>query len=272
MSASDFHVVFTGSLCEGVSRREGIARLSKRFGLEFQQIKRLLSGEPRVVKRFEHRSEAQRLVSAFRAAGWNTEIRAAELPSSGRGTSAAVSAETSQVNPVEGIQTMPARDNSCVLNVPASWQTLQGLNKNAVVQVGNLDDNEFCVVLWQSVQQVGSAAAMKDYCSAQLSQCAGQINDGGVASTAAPLKRGNFDGFVGEITAKIDEIPVRYLVACMHCNGRVFTQFLWCESQEFEQKRVQLLDVIASFQVETARSPVAAPMGRMSRRKRRMRA
>ena len=265
MSAIDYQVVFTGRLCEGVTRRDGIAHLSKKFGLDFHQINKLLSGGSSVVKRFERESDAVQLVRAFAAAGWSSEIR---------------SPETRQIEPpqTEAHQSahssheMIASDGSCSLQVPEHWQTLQGLNKSAVIQVGDLDSNEFCVVLWQELQSKDSMASMKEYCDAQLRQCAGQINGGSIVSEAAPFVKISFDGFVGEISADIDEIPVRYLVACSSKNGRAFTQFLWCEAHEFEQKRPQLLSVLSSFQGGKTQPEAAARMGRMSRRKRRMRA
>ncbi|WP_231758723.1 hypothetical protein [Microbulbifer elongatus] len=273
MSVNDFQVVFTGRLRHGYSRRESIAYLASRFGLDFHQIKRLLASGTSVVKRYEHAADAERLAGAFAEAGWHVEVHGSDQPDGDSGQNASREKNDSKpASAVIGGEKLAASDGSCALQLPAHWQALPGLNQNAVIEAGNVENNEFCVVLWQPVQQFDSPAAMKDYCSAQLQQCAHQIVGGRVVRPAEPLSQGRFDGFVGEISARIDVIPVRYLVACCRSDGRVFTQFFWCEAQAFEEKRSLLLSVLGSF--NTARPPAksAERVGRMSRRKRRMRA
>ncbi|WP_406828464.1 hypothetical protein [Microbulbifer sp. ARAS458-1] len=270
MSVNDFQVVFTGRLLDGYSRREGIAHLASRFGLEFHQIKRLLSAGVSVVKRYEHSVDAERLAKAFAAAGWHAEVRGTEQQDGN--TSHAVAGVENSSEWAAGVtgEKLAASDGSCSLQLPAHWQALPGLNQSAVIEAGNLENNEFCVVLWQSVQQFDSSAAMKDYCSAQLQQCARQIICGKVIRPAAPFAQGRFEGFVGEISARIDAIPVRYLVACSRCDGRVFTQFFWCEAQKFEEKRSLIVSVLGSFNTVRSSARPAERVGRMSRRKRRM--
>lgn len=234
MSTKSFQVFFTGNLRAGMVRREAISLLADRFRLDFQQIKHLLSPGGSVVKRCAGREEADKLVRAFARAGWEAEVREANTDGRGREEKAALSAITST-------------DKSCVLRVPAHWGEMKGLNGGAIIQVGSLVQNEFCVVLSQQVSLPETDASIADYCSAQLQQCAQQVSRGAVTQAATKLSSEDGTGYFGEITAEIDSVPVAYLVACSRYGNRVYTQFLWCELREYRHKKALLRKIVTSF-------------------------
>ncbi|WP_157520097.1 hypothetical protein [Microbulbifer agarilyticus] len=266
MSVRGFRVVFTGNLCDGISRREGISRLSKMLGLEFDDINRLLSAHNPTVKRFGMKGEADRLVKLFRAAGWSAEV----IQSSSGSTCVTSEDQTPQYTDSTKVvknetSQIAASDGSCSLKVPFPWQRLCGLNRRAMIQVGNLNENTFHVVLSQPVQSIDSSAALENYCCRQLRQCVEQVHCGEIRRAVTSLRRAGFKGFVGELAAEIDQVRVRYLVACNSEGGRVFTQIAWCESEDFDRNRERLLGVVSSLDVVNTQAPRDVNLRPMSR-------
>ncbi|MBY6209993.1 hypothetical protein KUV95_00350 [Microbulbifer agarilyticus] len=266
MSVRGFRVVFTGNLCDGISRREGISRLSKMLGLEFDDINRLLSVHNPTVKRFGMKAEADRLVKLFRGAGWSAEV----IQSSSGSTCVNSEDKTPQYTDSTKVlknetSQIAASDGSCSLKVPFPWQRLCGLNRRAVIQVGNLNENTFHVVLSKPVQSIDSSAALENYCCRQLRHCAEQVHCGEIRRAVTSLRRAGFNGFVGELAAEIDQVRVRYLVACSSEGGRVFTQVAWCESEDFDRNRERLLGVVSSLDVVNTQAQRDVNLRPMSR-------
>ncbi|WP_299594481.1 hypothetical protein [uncultured Microbulbifer sp.] len=243
MSTNSYQVLFTGNVAEGRERRECISLLGERFGLDFKQIKHLLSSDKTVVKRCSRREDADKLVRAFALAGWVAKVQESAVDA-GKKKSVESNRDTSTP-----LRSLVAEDGSCTLGVPVHWQAMSGLNRNAILQAGSLSKNEFCVVLFQQVGVPETASAIEDYCSAQLQQCVQQVNSGVLVRPATELSGGMVAGYYGEITAEIDGIPVGYLVACVRQEDRVYTQFLWCESREYTRKKDLLIKVVESFTV-----------------------
>lgn len=241
MSTNSFQVLFTGDLCKGKSRRESISLLGERFGLDFKQIKRLLSGERTIVKRCSSQKDAERLVRAFALAGWVATVQEA---AGGPGKQKPV--ESPAVHSFS-LRKLVAEGGSCTLSVPTHWQAIKGLNRSAILQAGSLSENEFCVVLCQQVGLPGTDSAIEDYCSAQLQQCVEQVEAGVLVRPATKLAGQQSSGYFGEITAEIDTIPVGYLVACVRQKDRMYTQFLWCERREYARKKPLLMKMVESF-------------------------
>lgn len=243
MSTKSFQVLFTGRLCEGRARRESISLLAERFQLDFEQIKHLLARGNAIVKRCAERGEAEKLVQAFAQAGWIASIR--ELPRNPDilASKRAVALNTTPRRKVHSV------DGSSVLMTPQHWEEMQGLNRDAIIQAGCLNENEFCVVLSQKVSLTDTEESVKNYCSAQLLQCVQQVEKGVLITPATRLARRKDTAFFGEISAEIDSVPVGYLVACLGDGDRMITVFLWCEKREYKKKKSLLMDVVSSFEL-----------------------
>ena len=250
MSTKSFQVFFTGNLRAGTVRREAIALLADRFRLDFKQVKRLLSSGGAVVKRCDGREEAEKLVCAFGSAGWEAEVREVHNSGALRKNSGADRRE-----PI-AFRTVTSTNDKFALSVPVHWEEMSGLNVGAIIQVGSVAESEFCIVLSQQVGLPETDASIADYCSAQLQQCAEQVSCGAVTRAATKLPTKSGAGYFGEITAEIDSVPVAYLVACSRHGNRVYTQFLWCELREYQQKKALLQRVVVSFR------PVSSVVGR----------
>jgi len=241
MSTKSFQVLFTSRLREGKDRRKSIALLAERFQLDFRQIRLLLASKNHVVKHCVERTDAEKLVAAFAQAGWIACIKELEPD---------IGIEAGK--PLAGQETALSReiysvDETSVLMVPEHWEPMRGLNRGAIIQAGSLENNEFCVVLSQNVSLPDNDASVENYCSAQLQQCVRQVVDGVVATPATKISLRKGAVFSGEITAKIDSVPVGYLVACLRARDQMITLFLWCEKREYERKKSLLMRVALNF-------------------------
>ena len=243
MSTKSFQVLFTSRLCEGKDRRKSISLLAERFQLDFKQIRQLLASENRVVKRCADRHDAEKLVAAFAQTGWVASIK--ELsPATGIDVRKRLVGHDTALS-----RKIHAVGGASVLMAPAYWEQMQGLNRGAIIQAGSLDHNEFCVVLAQRVSLPDTEVSVQDYCSAQLQQCVRQVERGVVITPATKISLSGGVAFSGEITAKIDSIPVGYLVACLRARDQMITLFLWCEKREYEKKKSLFLRVVSNFVV-----------------------
>lgn len=237
MSARQCQVVFTGVLREGFDRRQGIRLLSEKFGLDFAQIKKLLSSDFPVVKTCDQIAEGEKLVQAFWVTGWHAEVRCSDNAAE----------NSSIVRPASATVRLTADDGSCSVSVPGCWRVFDDLNQRAVLQAGSLENNEFMVVLPQRVEDFPSAPTVEEYCHAQLSQCAAQLYQAAVSRPPEKLQIDTGTGFFGELLAEVDTVPVQYLVACIGCDDRIYTLFLWCEQSVFSGRRREFDQLIASF-------------------------
>ncbi|WP_160151653.1 hypothetical protein [Microbulbifer sp. ALW1] len=262
-------------LRDGVERREGIRRLAQSFNLDFPRIKQLLTGGRLVVKTCANSRQGEQLIDAFWQAGWYAElIQDGQLLRRGEGEiqTIAVSSEISSEsndekseNPRLPVDTVIRRytevfaeDRSCSLKVPASWQIFEDLNKGSVIQAGNIHENQFLVVLCQSLRELQMAPSIAEYCDAQLKQCASKVASGLVVMPPTPLEQGCFPGYFGEITAQVDSVPVHYLVACIQNGGQIFTLFLWCEAEDYATRKADFEQIVASFSADTGLIPDAS--------------
>ncbi|MBN8429892.1 hypothetical protein JF535_03400 [Microbulbifer salipaludis] len=211
--------------------------LAEKFGLDFTQIKKLLSGGSRVIKNCREVTEAEKLVQALWAAGWHAEIQRTD------NTTASLSPSRSDSLALR----LVSDDGSCAVSVPDFWRVFDDLNHRAVLQAGSLENNEFMVVLPQRVEDFRSAPTVEEYCCAQLSQCATQLHRAAVSSPPEKLPLDGGTGFFGELLAEVDTVPVQYLVACIGCDDRIYTLFLWCEQGVFSARRRVFDQLIASF-------------------------
>ncbi|QIL90438.1 hypothetical protein GNX18_12245 [Microbulbifer sp. SH-1] len=253
MSTSSYQVIFTGVLRRGVSRREGISQLAQRLGLDFDQIKRLLAAARPVVKRCSEQSEGERLVHAFWQAGWQTELMCnGQLLFDGDSRySPSAEAGVAEVK----TKALFSEDRGCSVQVPESWQSFKDLNRSAVIQSGSLEENQFLVVLSQQREDLPAASTIGAYCGAQLKQCADRLSDSSILIPATPLEEGIFCGYFGEITAKIDAVPVQYLVVCFECGTQIYTLFLWCEEQDYRCRKQNFERIAFSFRAEAVPVP-----------------
>ncbi|WP_105102814.1 hypothetical protein [Microbulbifer pacificus] len=263
MSASTYQVIFTGSLRDGFSRREGISQLAKRLSLDFDQIKKLLTYSRPVVKCCKQMIEGERLVQAFWQAGWRSELICdghllfdGEQHFPGVGGPAADETEK---------QRLFCEEARCSIEVPAGWQALTDLNGSAVMQSGNLRENQFLVVLSQNLLDLPAASTIGAYCGAQLKQCAAKLQDSEILIPATPLEEGDFPACFGEISAYIDGLPVQYLVVCIECDERIYTLFLWCEARDFGRCRKDFDRIVLSFRSEFLAAPANEAGHRVAR-------
>ncbi|WP_428819853.1 hypothetical protein [Microbulbifer sp. MCCC 1A16149] len=237
MSARQCQVVFTGVLREGFDRRQGIRLLAEKFGLDFARIKKLLGRHSPVVKNCDQIAEGEKLVQAFWGAGWHAEVRCSDNAAE----------NSSIVRPASATVRLTADDGSCSVSVPGCWQVFDDLNQRAVLQAGSLENNEFLVVLPQRVEDFPSAPTVEEYCHAQLSQCAAQLYQAAVSRLPEKLQIEGGTGFFGELLAEVDTVPVQYLVACIGCDDRIYTLFLWCEQSVFSERKREFDHLITSF-------------------------
>lgn len=226
MSVGPYQVVFTGITREGISRREGIRLLAENFGLGFRQINNLLAGKRRVIRRCESEPECEKLIRAFWKAGWYAEF----------------TPEARSGNKVS------SGDGSCSVVLPNKWQQLFDLNKAAVFQAGKLDENQFLVILNQKKNDLRQGLRVSEYCSAQLKQCSEQVMCGAMCDTAKSFTKGAYPGSVGEVEAKIESIPVQYLMICLECENSIYTLIFWSESKDYQEQKPIFVDIASSFQ------------------------
>ncbi|WP_226665403.1 hypothetical protein [Microbulbifer aggregans] len=263
-----FQVVFTGCARDGIDRREGIKQLSERFKLNFTQINRLLISGRSVIKKVEDRSSGERLLLKLWESGWHAELisgRDVIVETLGWTDAPATSSSNAKEHVceenVDGPEEIVVTGMGCSAVVPAGWSALEDLNSGAVLQAGDLNSNQFLVVLRQKLTEISPNTDLSDYCSAQLAQCAERVPKADIAAPAKSVGRGDAAGEYGEVTAEVGGVAVHYLIACVNSGGCIYTLFLWCERKDFQALRDVFLGIVSGLSVDKSpgeKSPVAS--------------
>lgn len=243
-----FQVVFTGMPRDGFSRRQAIASLAKRFGLDFEQLKRLLAGNPKVVKCVGDRGRAETLIRTLWQLGWHAELRVDGRVISRTGGGPA----QRSVAEVAGTMRVVAENGDITVEIPRSWQICEGLNVQAVLQAGNVEADHYLIVLRQARRDLPVALDLVDYFAAQLQQCVAKVVDGTVLQAPVPMDHKRGPAYIAEMSAQLDGVSVRYLVAGLQCKSGFYTLFLWCNESEFSRERARFLHTVGSFRVAAA--------------------
>ncbi|WP_346838547.1 hypothetical protein [Microbulbifer sp. SAOS-129_SWC] len=245
----NFLVVFTGELRDGFDRRQSIALLAQQFSLDFEQVKRLLSGRRPVVKSAPKRNQAERVIRALWRSGWHAEVRHGERTIYRTTEKAPI---TEAVTARADTGTRRLADGGVAVEAPKSWQLCEGLNVHAVLQAGCPQKDHYLVVLRQSRQELPQTLSLQDYCRAQLQQCVDTVAVGELLRQPVEIAHTLERAFCGEMTAQLDGVDVRYLIAGIECDNWFYSLFLWCGAQEFAHLRPQMMQLIASFRAENA--------------------
>lgn len=251
-----FEVVFTGALRDGFSRRQGIDTLCHKFGLDFGQVKSLLCGSRRVVKRAGERRQAEKIVRALWDGGWHSELlldnrvvfRTGEARHRGR-----AAAGPDMVRHYSADSTMS-------LYVPRSWQPCTDLNPCALLQAGDRERHHYVVILKQARRELPPALTLSAYAAGQLQQCVSRVSAGQLLSGPATGRHEQLPLCTAEMSAQLDGTAIRYRIAHFQCEQNFYTIFLWCDGRDFAQQRSIFSRIISSFSVVTG-APESEGMG-----------
>ncbi|MFD1215795.1 hypothetical protein [Microbulbifer celer] len=251
-----YQVVFTGDLRSGYDRRQGIEYLSRKFQLDFDRIRSLLSGGRTVVKKLDRRQEGEALVSLFWQGGWIVELEpqnADETPLRETSLEASVD-DTSSDDKSRIYSNQKSSDTRCSLVTPTGWQTCAGLNPNALLQVGNLESNQFLVVLCQKKSELTSDIGLQDYCTAQIHQCMTKVSQAKMVCASNLLPGSVPQQYSGEFSAEVSGTPIQYLVAVSENGVAFYTHIFWCEQRQFDVARGDFYSILKSFRIESEAS------------------
>lgn len=261
-----YEVVFTGELREGFSRRQGIDTLCHQFSLNFEQVKSLLSGGRRVIKKADELSRAERIIKLLWEGGWQAELyRGADLvlrmgemqgqleggaeEGGTRSSATEVDAGTEEGGGPDMVNHSSA-DSAVSIAAPASWQLCSDLNPNALLQLGCRESHHYMVVLRQARAELPGGLSLEQYAAAQLQECAARVSAGALLSGPEeidhPLQRAR----ASEMAAQLGEVSIQYLIAHFQGVDNFYTLFLWCDQREFEMQKPVFNRVVSSLSVK----------------------
>ncbi|MCX2780336.1 hypothetical protein [Microbulbifer thermotolerans] len=240
-----FEIVFTGVLREGFSRRQGIDTLCHRFGLNFEQVKRLLSGSRQVIKRVEKRQQADEVMYTLWQGGWNTELLLDNC--------VIFRSEVAQTC----LKRQYSSDQAVSIGLPDVWQCRDDLNPRAVLQAGDGDRHQYVVILKQARQELPPALTLPSYATAQLQQCLARVEEGQLLSGPSPSESETLPLYVSEMSAKLDGTSIHYIVAHFQSQHNFYAIFLWCEGNTFDEQRKLFSQIVSSFCLEKEMLQVA---------------
>ncbi|MFC6634132.1 hypothetical protein [Microbulbifer taiwanensis] len=234
-----YEVVFTGALRDGFSRRQGIEFLGRQFALGFAQIKHLLSGARRVVKRVPEREKAERVIRELWRGGWHAELQL--------GDRVLYRTDQSQDLNIEEAETNRHSNSRVSICLPPSWKPCSDLNPNAVFQAGERDRHHYIVILQQPRRDLPTSLSLANYGAAQLQQCLARVSAGQVVSGPEATEHVQGPACISEMSAQLNGPSIQYLVAHFQCPEYFYTIFLWCEQREFGEKKQEFLRIVESF-------------------------
>ncbi|WP_445363023.1 hypothetical protein ACJJIQ_21800 [Microbulbifer sp. ANSA003] len=238
-----YGIIFTGEKRSSVERRYAIAALGREFGLNFSQIKGLLTGVKSQIKSTDDRGEARQLVNKFWLAGWHTQLYQNDqlihctAKSSNYGES-----------PLPPTLTfLEDKEGTISIGVPSGWQKFDSLNREAVIQAGSPELSRYLIVLRQERSQLPQGLLLDHFGKAQIQQCLTRVENGVLISGPEVLRGGNHSGHIYEMSADITETPVHYLVTFFQCQDSFYSVFLWSSIQDSERSRTEFLHIFTTF-------------------------
>jgi hypothetical protein len=140
-----------------------------------------------------------------------------------------------------------SEDSELQLQVPESWEELKGMNPAASIGVGNKFDENYAIVISDSMEDFSHPPALEDFADVQLRLFTKRMESVDVSEGVAVA---DYDppAIRYEVRAKIDKLDVAYMVTFLRTEKRFAQIITWTLASLWEDNRGILERVSNSLQ------------------------
>ena len=140
-----------------------------------------------------------------------------------------------------------SEDSDLQLQVPNSWEELKGLNPAASIEVGNKFDENYAIVISDSMEDFGDPPALEDFADVQLRLFSKRMESVDV-SEGVSVEDYDSPAIRHEVRATIDNLNVAYMVTFLKTENRFAQIITWTLASRWEDNRDILERVSNSLQ------------------------
>ena len=140
-----------------------------------------------------------------------------------------------------------SEDSELQLQVPKSWEELKGLNPAASIEVGNKFDENYAIVISDSMEDFGDPPPLEDFAEVQLRLFTKRMKSFDV-SEGVSVKDYDPPAIRYEVRATIDNLNVAYMVTFLKTENRFAQIITWTLASRWEDNRSILGRVSNSLQ------------------------
>lgn len=142
---------------------------------------------------------------------------------------------------------MLSDDSELQLQVPDSWEELKGLNPAASIEVGNKFDENYAIVISDSMEDFGDPPPLEDFANVQLRLFTNRMESVDV-SEGVSVEDYDTPAIRHEVRATIDNLNVTYMVTFLKTENRFAQIITWTLASRWEDNRGILERVSNSLQ------------------------
>ncbi len=140
-----------------------------------------------------------------------------------------------------------SEDSDLQLQVPDSWEELKGLNPSASIEVGNKFDENYAIVISDSMEDFGDPPALKDFADVQLRLFTKRMGSVDV-SEGVSVEDYDSPAIRHEVRATVDNLNVAYMVTFLKTENRFAQIITWTLASRWDDNRGILERVSNSLQ------------------------
>jgi hypothetical protein len=131
--------------------------------------------------------------------------------------------------------------------VPDSWEELRGLNRSASIGVGNKFDENYAIVISDSMDDFGDPPALEEFADVQLRHFTKRLES---VETSEGVSVADYDSpaIRYEVRATIDNLNVAYMVTILKTENRFAQIITWTLASRWDDNRGILERVSNSLQ------------------------
>ena len=143
--------------------------------------------------------------------------------------------------------TVLSEDSELQLQVPSSWEELKGMNPAASIGVGNKFDENYAIVISDSMEDFSHPPALEDFATVQLRLFTKRMESVEVSEGVAVA---DYDtpAIRYEVRAMIDNLNVAYMVTMLKTEKRFAQIITWTLASRWDDNRGILERVSNSLQ------------------------
>jgi len=130
-----------------------------------------------------------------------------------------------------------------------NWKVLdevKKLNKNAVIGIGNLQQQKFAAIVPVAKSDLANDMTLKQYYDNLIITLKSNASNT-VFSEESDLTVNGINGKLVTISGVVNDLQITYIYCIMDLKDRFAEVFVWCPTSSFDSNKEELLNVIKSI-------------------------
>lgn len=157
-----------------------------------------------------------------------------------------------------------ANDGSCQLTAPGSWSEQKDLNEKAIIQAGNLREEQYLLVLPESKLDFGKSFDINRYAELMVETYKDTSNTDAPITDATyfPVMSVTVNGMQArrfEISGTVKGIKARFIITLIDGKTNFYQVMTWTLASKYDKNKDVLIQATDSFKETAGLPPPPAP-------------